>query len=130
MTSKSQAEHLTLVNLHSIFGNRDSAARLSTIQSTWVPSGDALFIEPNGVFKTHEGISDMAGQILASGGDGDKFWELGEIESLAHDDETDTWVTRLQWGVGASKDELKVRGWDVVTITGGKVKACYTFLDK
>jgi hypothetical protein len=55
---------------------------------------------------------------------------LGEVECLKHDSETDTWVTRVRWGVGVSKEELKLTGWDVLTIVDGRIKACYTFLDK
>jgi hypothetical protein len=54
----------------------------------------------------------------------------GEVECLKHDEETDTWVTRVRWGVGVMKDELNLTGWDVLTIVGGRIKACYTFLDK
>jgi hypothetical protein len=54
---------------------------------------------------------------------------IGEVECLKHDEGTDTWVTRVKWGVGTSKEEVKLTGWDVLTIVGGKIKACYTFLD-
>jgi hypothetical protein len=53
----------------------------------------------------------------------------GEVECLKHDEETDTWVTRVAWGVGKSKEEVKLTGLDIVTVIGGKIKACYTFLD-
>lgn len=53
----------------------------------------------------------------------------GEVECLAKDDEGDLWVTRLKWGVGPPGGEPRMKGWDVLTIVGGKVKACYTFLD-
>lgn len=39
------------------------------------------------------------------------------------------WVTRVKWGVGPPEGEYVMTGWDVLTIVGGKIKACYTFLD-
>ena len=64
---------------------------------------------------------------------------IGEIEALKYDPEDDVWVTRVKWGVrsppppsssgGEEEEELALTGWDVLTIVGGKIKACYTFLD-
>ena len=53
----------------------------------------------------------------------------GEVECLQKDEEGDLWVTRVKWGVGPPGGEHALSGWDVVTIEGGKIKACYTFLD-
>lgn len=53
----------------------------------------------------------------------------GEVEALTHDDKEDVWVTRMRWGVGPPKGDPVLTGWDVLTIVGGKIKACYTFLD-
>lgn len=53
----------------------------------------------------------------------------GDIECLKHDDEDDTWVTRVKWGVGQKDKKPKLTGWDVLTIVHGRIRACYTFLD-
>jgi hypothetical protein len=43
-----------------------------------VSSGDAFFVEPLGVFKTHEEISNMVEHILGLGGPEDEFIELSK----------------------------------------------------
>jgi hypothetical protein len=40
--------------------------------------------------------------------------KAGEVECLKHDEESDTWVTRVKWGVGVSKEEVGLTGWDVL----------------
>lgn len=54
----------------------------------------------------------------------------GDTDVLSEDKETDTWVTRLKWGVGPKGGEFVLTGEDIVTIVGGKIKALYTFLDE
>lgn len=49
---------------------------------------------------------------------------------LKEDAETDTWVTRLKWGLGPTGGEFALTGEDVVTIVGGKIKAMYAFVDE
>lgn len=78
MTTQSQATSLTKANLHSIFGERNPQTRLSNIAKLWVPSSDVLFVDPTGVFKTHEAISEMVNQILAMSGPDDVFSELSK----------------------------------------------------
>jgi hypothetical protein len=58
-----------------------------------------------------------------------KLIGLGDVNVLKEDAETDTWFTRLRWGVGPKGGEFVLTGEDVVTIVGGKIKALYTFLD-
>lgn len=53
----------------------------------------------------------------------------GDVDVLAEDKETGTWVTRVKWGVGPPGGAFVVTGEDVVTIVGGKIKTLYTFLD-
>jgi hypothetical protein len=49
---------------------------------------------------------------------------------LKHDDEDDVWVTKVKWGIKRSgSGEMGLVGEDILTIVGGKIKACYTFLD-
>ncbi|KAF2876900.1 hypothetical protein BDV95DRAFT_614175 [Massariosphaeria phaeospora] len=129
MTARSTAISLTRSNLTSIFSEPNANARLSAIQQLWAPSGDCLFIDALGVFKSHQAISDMVEKILGMGSEGDVFTELDEVDVLSWDEEQDLWVTRVKWGTGAPGGEFKLKGWDVVTIVGGKIKACYTFLE-
>lgn len=55
---------------------------------------------------------------------------VGDVECLKHDDEEDIWVTKVKWGIKAGDSgEMGLTGEDILTIVGGKIKACYTFLD-
>jgi hypothetical protein len=54
----------------------------------------------------------------------------GDVNVLKEDVETDTWVTRLKWGVGPKGGDFVLTGEDIVTIVGGKIKALYAFLDE
>jgi hypothetical protein len=54
---------------------------------------------------------------------------IGPVECLKHDELTDTWVTRLKWGFGTCKEDVKVAGCHVVTIVKGTVHFCYGFLE-
>lgn len=78
MTSQARATSLTKLNIHAIFGEKDATQRLQTISKTWVTSGEALFVDSLGVFKTHEEISAMADKIQGFGGPEDEFVELSE----------------------------------------------------
>jgi hypothetical protein len=77
MTTQAQAIALTKANLHTIFSEPNSETRLAALARLWVPSTSSLFIDPDGVYKTHEAISDMIEKLLA-GGDtqGASFSEL------------------------------------------------------
>ncbi|KAI4956182.1 hypothetical protein J4E91_000393 [Alternaria rosae] len=129
-TPQSRAIGLTLLNLTDIFGQKDRSTRMKAIADLWVPSSEVLFIDALGVFKSHEAISEMVEKIQSMSGEGDEFVALGEVDCLKHDDKDDIWVTKVKWGIkAASSGETGLTGEDVVTIAGGKIKACYTFLD-
>jgi hypothetical protein len=78
MTSRPRAIQLTSLNLSAIFGERHVPTRLTAIADLWVPSGDALFVDPSGVFKTHDAIGGMVDRILCMGGPEDGFFELSK----------------------------------------------------
>lgn len=86
MTSQETAIALTKSNLHAIFSEKDITKRLQAISSLWV-SLDALFIDPLGVFKSHQAISDMVDKIQSMGGPEDVFTELSEWPCLLTWDE-------------------------------------------
>jgi hypothetical protein len=47
---------------------------------------------------------------------------VGEVACLKHDEETDTWVTSVKWGVGTSKKDVKLTGSDILVrkvLSGG-----------
>ena len=78
-TPQSYAKTLTLLNLSSIFGQKDIPTRMKAIADLWVPSPDVLFVDALGVFKSHEAISGMMDKIQGMGGVGDEFVALGEF---------------------------------------------------
>jgi hypothetical protein len=77
MTTKDKAIQLTKDNLHLVFGETSAPKRLEKIGELYVPSSEALFVDPMGVFKTHEAISDMVAKLQALG-PGQVFTEIGE----------------------------------------------------
>ncbi|KAF2007196.1 hypothetical protein P154DRAFT_592409 [Amniculicola lignicola CBS 123094] len=127
MTTKETAIQLTRANLYSIFGETNPSTRLSKIAQLWVPDTEVLFIDPLGVFNTHQGISDMVAK-LQDMGPGQVFTELSEVDVLSPSTDQDLWVTRLKWGAGPPGGEPVLTGEDVMTIVGGKIKTLYTFL--
>jgi hypothetical protein len=53
------------------------------------------------------------------------------VECLKHDDEDDAWVTKVKWGIKTrAGGSVTLTGMDVLTIVGGRIKACYTFSDE
>jgi hypothetical protein len=76
MTSKDRAIHITIRNLHNIFGEINEHARLNELSELWVTN--PYFIDPLGVFTSHKEISDMAAKIQAMGSGEDVFSELGK----------------------------------------------------
>jgi hypothetical protein len=76
-TPQSRAKDLTLLNLTSIFGEKDVATRMRAIADLWVPSSDVFFVDALSVFKSHEAISGMVGKIQSMSGEGDEFVALG-----------------------------------------------------
>lgn len=78
-TPQSRAKSLTLLNLSSIFGQKDVSTRMQAITDLWVPSADVLFVDALGVFKSHEAISEMVNKIQSMGEVGDEFVALGKL---------------------------------------------------
>lgn len=76
MTSQDRAIEITKINLQDIFGERDATKRLRTISDTWGASGEVLFVDETGVFKTHEAISGVVETIQSLGDPDDGFIEL------------------------------------------------------
>lgn len=78
MTFQARAIELTKLNIHAIFDEKDAAKRLQSISSMWGASGEVLFVEATGVFKTHKAISNMVEKIQALGSPQDEFVELSK----------------------------------------------------
>ncbi|KAH8810929.1 hypothetical protein F5884DRAFT_897452 [Xylogone sp. PMI_703] len=128
MTSSTTVTKLVQENLREVFGESDPKKRLSALSRLWVPSSESLFVDPLGVFRSHEAISDLVGSLHVQY-PGMAFSERGEVQILYETQDEDFRVARLQWGHGTPGEEPVVTGEDVVTIVGGKIKSLYTFLN-
>ncbi|OAK97861.1 hypothetical protein IQ06DRAFT_296138 [Phaeosphaeriaceae sp. SRC1lsM3a] len=127
-STKESVIALTKLNLFDVFGETDATKRLAMIRESWVPSGECHFVDPNGVFKTHESINDMVTELQKMIA-GQEFREMSDYTVLAPDTSNDIWVAQVRWGVGPPDGEPSMTGLDVVTVVAGKIKACYTFID-
>ena len=78
MTTQDRAIELTQLNIHAIFGEKDSTKRLNTISSLWAPENELLFVDATGVYKSHSSISEMVDKIQGLGGLEDEFTELSK----------------------------------------------------
>jgi hypothetical protein len=76
MTTKDRAIALTQLNLHAIFSEKNATTRLKSIAELWVADGEAFFVDPHAIYKTHTAISDMVDGLRAQGEPEDKFIEL------------------------------------------------------
>lgn len=76
MATKEQAIQLMKDNIHLVFGERDVTKRLETISSSYVPSSEVLFIDPMGVHRSHQAISDYVSKLQEMGPE-DVFSEIG-----------------------------------------------------
>ena len=77
MTSKSRAIAITTENLTLVFGETDASKRKQKLTDLWYGDNEVLFIDPLGVFKTHEAILGLIEKLLAMGV-GLEFSAIGE----------------------------------------------------
>ena len=148
MTSSSTVSKISLDNLHLVFDELDPAKRLAELSRLWVPSPDCMFIDPEGVYRSHEAVSDVTG-ALQKRYPGAVFTELGNqaspllngleliigarigpVEVINEAPDEDIRIARLPWRYGKPGETLAITGLDVLTIVGGKIKSLYTFIDK
>lgn len=129
MTSSSTVSKISLDNLHLVFDEPDPAKRLAELSRLWVQSPDCMFIDPEGVYRSHEAISDVSG-ALQKRYPGAVFTELGPVEVINEAPDEDIRIARLPWRYGKPEETSAITGLDVLTIVGGKIKSLYTFIDK
>ncbi|EGX48577.1 hypothetical protein AOL_s00080g206 [Orbilia oligospora ATCC 24927] len=110
-------------NLYEIFGSPSHEDRLQNLARLWNP--DALFIDPFGVFKTHEEVSNAISGLQQEGW---VFTELSEVQ-VTSPPGSEIGVARLRWGYGKASQEPELTGLDVISVKDGKVERLYTFLD-
>ncbi|KAK6344641.1 hypothetical protein TWF718_006599 [Orbilia javanica] len=120
------AELITTIlkeNLYGVFGSSSHEERLKNLARLWNP--DALFIDPLGVFKTHEEVSNAVAGLHQEGW---VFTELSEVQ-VTSPPNSEIGVARLRWGYGKPGEQPEVTGLDVISVKDGKVERLYTFLD-
>jgi hypothetical protein len=93
MATKEQAIQLTKDNLHLVFGERDVTKRLETISVKYVLSSEVLFIDPMGVYRSHQAVSDMVSKLQEMGPE-DVFSEIGMYSRFHELCELGSWYLR------------------------------------
>ncbi|NKF23805.1 nuclear transport factor 2 family protein [Solimonas marina] len=113
---------LTLLdeNLQRVFGEGDDNARLATVERIYAK--DAVFVEPHGVFRGWQAISDIAGKIRAMH-PSFRYTPIGEPDVLHGE------AGRVRWVSGEPGQAPAYAGTDVITVKDGLITALYLFFD-
>jgi hypothetical protein len=111
---------LMRANAARVFSERDPARRLAEIRKLY--TGDAVLIEPAGVFKGEAAISDAVTELLSKLPPTFAFTPI----SVAVDHHG---VGRLLWKAGPPNGPIAVTGLDIAHFNDGRIQALYVFLD-
>jgi SnoaL-like domain len=106
-------------NLLSIFGERDSAARMIELKNIWLPDG--IFIDPDGRYVGFDAINRRVDELQARFPTFD-FIELGSVAAMHG-------VGRLAWGYGPEDNRSAVTGVDIAVTRDGRLLELYAFID-
>lgn len=121
--SATLAHALAHSNLLRVFSNRDPAARLAAIKSTY--HEDVTFYEPDVVVTGHDGVNAKAEELLNER-KGWGFVPRGEVKRN-HE------MLYLAWGFGPQGEDgvvdIKATGADVLIVEGEKVKKFWVIID-
>ena len=116
----SSASTLLLRNLHDVFGENDPARRRAAIDEIF--HEDAVFHEPNGVYRGRAEIDRIAGVIKATHPDF-RYQPLAPPEVLGD-------AGRVRWVSGSPGKPPAYAGTDFIVARAGKIAAVYLFFDK
>ena len=111
---------LLLRNLHDVFGEIDPARRRAAIDDIF--HDDAVFHEPNGIYRGRDEIDRIAGVIKASHPDF-RYQLLSPPEAMGD-------AGRVRWVEGSPGKPPAVAGTDFIIARDGKIAAVYLFFDK
>jgi hypothetical protein len=117
--SLSTADLLTR-NLHDIFGEADPARRRAAIAE--LLTEDCVFYAPTGVYRGHEAIDHVAGQVKAMHPE----FQYQPIEPAAALGDGG----RIQWVSGPPEGEPVYAGTDFILVRDGRIAAIYLFFDR
>ncbi|WP_176592561.1 nuclear transport factor 2 family protein [Sphingobium sp. EM0848] len=111
---------LLLRNLSDVFGENDPVRRRAAVDEIF--DEDAVFYEPNGVYRGREEIDRIAGVIKATHPD-------FEYQPLAEPEVTGD-GGRVRWVSGVPGQAPAYAGTDFIVARDGKIVAVYLFFDE
>ena len=111
---------LLLRNLHDVFEEIDPVRRRAAIDEIF--HEDAVFHEPNGIYRGRDEIDRIAGVIKASHPDF-RYQPLSPPEVVGDGG-------RVRWVEGSPGEPAAVAGTDFIIARDGKIAAVYLFFDK
>jgi len=110
---------LLLRNLHDVFGEIDPLRRRAAIDEIF--HEDAVFHEPNGIYRGRDEIDRIAGVIKASHPDF-RYQPLSPPEVIEDGG-------RVRWVSGSPGKPATYAGTDFIIARDGKIAALYLFFD-
>ena len=110
---------LLLRNLHDVFGEIDPVRRRASIDEIF--HEDAVFYEPNGVYRGRDEIDRIAGVIKAAHPDF-QYRLLSPPEEVGN-------AGRVRWVEGSPGKPPAVAGTDFIIARDGRIAAVYLFFD-
>jgi hypothetical protein len=110
---------LLLRNLHDVFGEIDPVRRRAAIDEIF--HEDAVFHEPNGIYRGRDEIDRIAGVIKATRPDF-RYQPLSTPEVVGDGG-------RVRWVEGSPGKPPAVAGTDFIIVRDGKIAAVYLFFD-
>ena len=119
-TMSSNVSALLLRNLHDVFGEIDPVRRRAAIDEIF--HEDAVFHEPNGIYRGRDEIDRIAGVIKAT--HPDFRYQLLSPPEVTGDG------GRVRWVEGSPGKPPAVAGTDFIIARDGKIAAVYLFFDK
>ena len=111
---------LLLRNLHDVFGEIDPVRRRTAIDEIF--HEDAVFHEPNGIYRGRDEIDRVAGVIKATHPDF-RYQPLSAPEVMGD-------VGRVRWVSGSPAKPPAYAGTDFIIARDGRIAAVYLFFDE
>jgi hypothetical protein len=109
---------LTLRNLHDVFGEIDPVRRRAAISEIF--HEDAVFYDPNGIYRGRDEIDRIAGVIKAT---------HPEYQPISPPEERGD-SCRARWVSGSPGKPPAYAGTDFIIARDGKIAAVYLFFDE
>ena len=111
---------LLLRNLHDVFGEIDPVRRRGAINEIF--HEEAVFHEPNGIYRGRDEIDRVAGAIKATHPDF-QYQPLSQPEVIGDGG-------RVRWTSGSPGRPPAYAGTDFIIVRDGKIAAAYLFFDE